>query len=368
MNYCTAYARWAGVGPYYAMFPLAFVEHVVKHYTEPAQAILDPFAGRASSIFAGATLGRPSIGIEINPVGWMYGKTKLNPASEEDVKARLTEIVEASRHASVSLPRPYHEFFSLCYSKRSLRFLATAREQLDWRRSTVDRTLMTLILIDLHGTRNRSFSNQMRQSKAMAPDYSVKWWREHKSCPPEVDPQEFLEKKIRWRYAKGTPESNHSTVWLGDSSQLIGDIEDWLRRNNHKPIRLLFTSPPYIGISDYHRDQWLRLWMLGNEATVLRNKERYKNAFGSSKIYRDMLSRVFDCAAQMMSRKGHVYVRTDAREETFDITYDVLRTAFPNWSITVRSRPYARQTQTALYGDKSKKLGEKDIILKGPQV
>ena len=66
------------------------------HIPNPVNGF-DPFAGRASSVFAGAAHGRPSIGIEINPVGWIYGKTKITPASKEKIRARLVEVTKIAK-------------------------------------------------------------------------------------------------------------------------------------------------------------------------------------------------------------------------------------------------------------------------------
>jgi hypothetical protein len=198
--------------------------------------------------------------------------------------------------------------------------------------------------------------------------YSIKWWQQHKLKPPEIDPQEFLEKKIAWRFAKGLPETTRSTVWLGDSCELMKRVKDQVSRNNWRPFTLLLTSPPYMGISNYHRDQWLRLWMLGDNPTASRNKDKHRRDFASQVVYKELLSCVFQQSAEVMRQNGFVYVRTDARELTFEITRDALRKAFPRWTEKIVDRPYRKQTQTALYGDKSQKPGEKDIILTGPGV
>ena len=42
-KYESAYRRWAGVGPYYAMFPIAFAERVIRQYTGMGDVVLDPF-------------------------------------------------------------------------------------------------------------------------------------------------------------------------------------------------------------------------------------------------------------------------------------------------------------------------------------
>src|SRR5690348_288738 len=91
-SFSTAESRWARFGPYYAMFPLDFAFDVVEKFSEEGDYIIDPFAGRCSSIYAGGVLGRSSLGIEINPVGWLYGFVKLQPADKEEVVDRLLEI------------------------------------------------------------------------------------------------------------------------------------------------------------------------------------------------------------------------------------------------------------------------------------
>lgn len=359
MSYQTAYRRWVGIGPYYAMFPTSFVEDTIKKYTQPGDWIFDPFAGRASSVFIGTALNRPAIGIEINPVGWVYGKTKTSPAPKEMVLARLEQISLNMDSFSFEIPDDFQKFFNLCFSEQTLKFLISARNMLDWRNSDVDRTLMAFILIDLHGSRQRSFSNQMRQSKAMAPKYSVRWWEEHKTTPPEIEPKSFMQKKIDWRYEKGIPIlPAQSELILGDSTQVINDLNESYKNK----IKLLFTSPPYIDVTDYHRDQWLRLWMLGEELSYRRRTEKYKATFASSIEYEKLLLDVFQKSNQLVCSDGYVYVRTDARKNTFEITLKVLKQCLPSWKYRTIKQPYSKNTQTALFGDKSSKPGEQDIL------
>ena len=62
---------------------------------------------------------------------------------------------------------------------------------------------MALLLVHLHGKRTDSLSNQMRQTKSLSPQYAVRWWDERGLEPPDIDPVEFMKKKLKWRYAKG---------------------------------------------------------------------------------------------------------------------------------------------------------------------
>ena len=348
------------------MFPAAFADAVVDRYSEPGDTVLDPFAGRGTTLYSAATTGRNAVGVEINPVGWVYSKTKLNPAPHAAVLQRAKEIGSSAtlyREEARSLP----VFFQKCFSKSVLQFLIGVRTLLDWRRNDVDRTLMAFILIHLHGKVTDSLSNQMRQTKAMSPQYAVRWWRERDFRPPNLDPVEFISRKLQWRYAKGTPRASKSVVLLGDSAVLLTDLRSSLGRHRIAPASLMLTSPPYFGITNYHYDQWIRLWLLGGPPTDRRSESQFQGKhqgkFANVSFYRDLLSTVFAHSAGLLRREAVIYVRTDRREPTLTITRDVLREVFPSHRLRRANRPALRNTQTDLFGHYDPRFGDVDFIL-----
>jgi hypothetical protein len=312
----TAVGRWSGLGPYYAMFPKEFAFEVVETYSKLGDAVLDPFAGRASSIYAAVAMQRQAYGFEINPVGWLYGFVKLQPATERNVLQRINELGTLSLALSRKKINALPEFFHVCYSSNVLQFLLTARSELEWRTSRVDATVMAIILVCLHGKRESSLSNQMRQSKAMSPEYSIRWWREHQMAPPDIDPVEFLIQRAKWRYAKGLPNLSDGKMYLGDSTSLIQRLIGRVNRHEINRFSLLFTSPPYFGLTNYHYDQWLRLWMLGGTELPTWTGEKWRGKFESRPGYRDLLEKVFLGCSKVLKRNATVYVRTDARTFT----------------------------------------------------
>ncbi|HWF44870.1 MAG TPA: DNA methyltransferase, partial [Candidatus Kapabacteria bacterium] len=247
-KYSTAESRWAGVGPYYAMFPVSFSDRVVKNYTKCGDGVLDPFAGRGTTLFSAVTNDRIAVGSEINPVGWVYGQAKLHPAVRIDVEDRIASIGKIAHQYKTEASK-LPPFFKLCYSDDVLNFLVAARNQLNWRRNKADWTAMALILVDLHGKIDSAFSNQMRQTKSMSPDYSIEWWKANKMKPPKRQPVEFMMKKIAWRYAKGDLSIDGGSIYLGDSRQILKSLSE----KNKLPhgAKLLLTSPPYYGITNY---------------------------------------------------------------------------------------------------------------------
>lgn len=359
----TAIGRWSGLGPYYAMFPVDFAFNVINENSKPGDSILDPFAGRASSIYAAATQQRKAYGIEINPVGWIYGQVKLSPAPKKKVIERIKTVGEAASAVKKRELESLPKFFAACYSPETLHYLLAARNSLRWKTSNVDRTLMALILVCLHGKRHNSLSNQMRQGKAMSPEYSIRWWKKHKLRPPDIEPVEFLVKKAEWRYAKGIPPMVDAKVKLGDSVEVLRNLAKKVVKGDQQPFKLLFTSPPYHLLVNYHRDQWLRLWMLGGLGYPTRTAMMWKAHSETENAYRDLLHTVFQRCAKVMAKSAVIYVRTDARPFTLKTTKDALLAAFPDKELKIKRRPFKKSTQTALFGDSSQKPGEIDIIL-----
>ncbi|WP_377479853.1 MAG: DNA methyltransferase [Microcoleus anatoxicus] len=363
LSLSTAIGRWSGLGPYYAMFPKEFAFKVVEEYSKPGDAVIDPFAGRASSVYAAAAMQRSGCGIEINPVGWLYGFVKLKPASKTEVLTRIKNLGEMASLVEQQRLDNLPEFFTVCYARTVLGYLIAARDALDWKNNLVDATLMAIILVHLHGNRENSLSNQMRQGKAMSPDYSIRWWRERQLTPPKIDPVEFLTKRVEWRYTKGAPNLENGNMLLGDSTSLIGDLAEKVYSGSQSRFNLLFTSPPYFGITNYHYDQWLRLWMLGGTERPTWTGEKWRGKFESMPDYRNLLQTVFQGCAEIMTSTASIYVRTSARIFTHETTIDTLREAFPQKSLKYIKQPFTKNTQTALFGDKLKKPGEIDIIM-----
>lgn len=356
-RYDSAYGRWSRLGHYYAMFPVEFVQTVAASLTRPGDLVIDPFAGRGTVPYVASTMGRIGLGIDINALGWVYGAVKLHPADEASVLRRLHDIDAAGAGRSDTSDPP-NEFFSAAFSPKVLRFLDSARTLLNWRQDPTDRTLMALIANYLHGKLGESLSNQMRQTKSMAPDYAVRWWKSHDMQPPDLDPVVFLEKRVAWRYAKGVssiPEA--SQMYLGDSTTLLRSA---VERTGQRAT-LALTSPPYSNVTNYVYDQWLRLWLLGGPARPVSDSSS-GGKYSNRPKYAELLLSVLSSVQSLIEPDGVVYIRTDAREFTRDATIAALRTAFPSWSLWSASRPIHKLSQTGLFGDRTQKPGEVDLV------
>ena len=138
---------------------------------------------------------------------------------------------------------------------------------------------------------------------------------------------------------------------------------------NGSRARLLFTSPPYYGLTNYHKDQWLRLWPLGEgsgECSTAGHAEAGIRMY-AEREYRSLLREVFARCAPLLASDATVYVRTDRRRVTYEATREALQSAFPGRRIDEADRPLPpSRNQTRLFQgqDRAKKsAGEVDLIL-----
>ncbi len=348
----TSEARWANLGPYYATFPYTFAEKAISEYSSKGDYILDPFAGRGTSLFAAAAMGRHATGIEINPVGYLFAKTKLSPQGKEKVLVRLKELISDIRNCDKHSDE-LRPFFKHMFCKQVRMFLLAAREKLDWKNNAVDAELMTFILQHLQGDRGKSLGNQMNRVRAMREDYAINWWnKKGMEKAPKVDPFEFLSEKISWRYAKGLPSVADSSVILGDSCEVLETLEP-------RKYDLLITSPPYIGLANYHDDQRLRLWALGMDSVEI---HPHKGRFDHKIAYKNLLASVFQKSARLLKNDARIVIRTDVRKATLNITKEVLAEAFPDHKVRYKISRLKKKSVTEISGQKSNKSAEMDIF------
>jgi hypothetical protein len=340
--------RWAAFGPYYAMFPVDFVRQAVTELCREGGSVLDPFCGRGTVLYAARVTGRESLGVDINPVAWIFAQSKTDP--EPDGEALTSRLKEISLLPSLHDDRPENEFQEWAWSPKVLAFLRAARRHLNWTGDRTDRTLMALILVYLHGKVGDSLSNQMRQSKSMAPDYSVSWWKERGLRPKEMDPVAYLGERIAWRYRFGVPKGPAARVVLGDARKVVP--------RSKRRFAMLLTSPPYCGVTNYRYDNWIRLWMLGEDPLPsFEISQRHVNRTE----YEKLLRRTFGACAKRLEEDATVYIRTDSRRFTRDLTASIMSEIWPDRRLVACSMVVAK-SQTHLFYNIGQTPGETDIM------
>ncbi len=242
------------------MFPETFVRRNVAAWSKRGDLVLDPFCGRGTTILESLLNGRRAIGCDTNAVAFCLSRAKARPPSLSDVLDRLTVLQSAYADTEIEGEEMNDEFFTLCFHVVTLRQILYLKDALDWRANATDCFIAALTLGCLHGESHRTelcLSNRMPRTISTKPSYSVRWWRQHGCVPPARDAFLILKQAAKYRYESPLPALTGRVV-QGDARKASSLLRSYRNR-----VKLVVTSPPYLDITDYHEDQWLRLWFLG---------------------------------------------------------------------------------------------------------
>jgi hypothetical protein len=117
-----------GYHRYHAKFIPQIVSRLLEKYTKEGDLIVDPFGGCGTTLVESKVMGRPSIGVDINPVAVLITKAKITPIDPvklEKVFVVLKERVE-SYSENTKIKAPEHERIDYWFKpgeKRELAFI-----------------------------------------------------------------------------------------------------------------------------------------------------------------------------------------------------------------------------------------------------
>jgi hypothetical protein len=294
------------------MFPESFAEYWIRRLSKPNETILDPFSGRGTTALTALLCGRHAISSDVNDVAICLTKAKTNPPSFGRLKFRISELRKGFDEDAWRKPAwGADEFFQHAYAPATLRQLLYLRQALDWKQSRVDNMVAALTLGSLHGeaSSTRYLSNQMPRTISTKPRYSVNFWKERKLTAPERNVFDVLNGMAAFRYESPLPEGQ-SLVLHTDMRNLPRVIESTPER----PIRCAVTSPPYLNVTSFEEDQWLRLWFLGGLAYPKKGIASRDDRHGTADNYWSFIGDMWRSLGAVMAHGAHVVIRIGSRK------------------------------------------------------
>jgi hypothetical protein len=325
------------------MFPETFVRRHVEAHSKKGDWVFDPFCGRGTTVLESLLLGRNAAGSDLNPVAFCISRAKVERPMVDEVKKRIDTLEE--RFAGMDLGQWEREirslpaFFRRAFYPATLRELLFMRSALNWRTNRTERFIAATILGSLHGEMDRSrayFSNQMPRTICLKPDYSLRYWKEKRLFPKKRKVFEMLRQKVEYRL-RGFPDCATGEVKLVDARKVSSRFPGL-----HAKVALVITSPPYLNVTCYEEDQWLRLWFLGGEAHPTYGKVSKDDRHTKPPEYWQFLNESWAGLAPLMRDRATLVIRLGAiglreSEMTAQLSESV-KSAFPNARFLQRPR------------------------------
>lgn len=238
---------------YRACFKPQLPGYFIERFTKPADVVYDPFMGRGTTLIEAALRGRTPYGNDLSPLSRVLVEPRINPPSVHQVEARLQQIPwqEFKHHQHDELLVFYHQ--KTLAQLQGLR-LYFGRRQLD----KTDAWIQMAAVSRLSGHSPGFFSVY-----TMPPNQAVSLERQkiinlkRQQKPEYRDVPKLIMKKSK-RLLSGSPPRALRTLFLTQRSEHTPQIQD-------AEVALTVTSPPFLDVVDYRKDNWLRNWFLGAE-------------------------------------------------------------------------------------------------------
>jgi hypothetical protein len=274
---------------YRACFKAQLPRFFVDLLTEPGDLVYDPFSGRGTTIIEAALMGRRVIANDVNPLSSILSKPRLSIPEAALVKKRLDEIrFTKELQSELNLSMFYHpetlaEIISL---KKYL-----ARREADRAEDNLDRWLRMVATNRLSGHSSGFFSvYTLPPNQAVSASSQEKINQKRKQSPPYRDISRLIERKtlslLRNLDSPIVATLNRAAqcaLFLQNDAAQTPEIED-------QSVNLTVTSPPFMDIVQYSKDNWLRCWFNGLDSRTI--EERITMA-KTVKDWSEAMGRVF---------------------------------------------------------------------------
>jgi len=251
-------------GCFKPQLPNYFLERLSSEY----DVVYDPFSGRGTTAVEAALLGRRVIANDINPLSAILTRPRLEVPDLADIQRRLHGIrIRASAGADIDL--------SMFYNRRTESELVTLREYLRLRRENreedvVDRWIRMVATNRLTGHSPGFFSvYTLPPNQAVTPDDQLRINRKLGQKPPYRDTRALILRKSVQLQNQLTATDRQRLRQAAANAIFLNTDAAATRALPAGGLQLTVTSPPFLDVVQYARDNWLRCWFNGLDAEAI---------------------------------------------------------------------------------------------------
>lgn len=309
--------------PYLGKFIPQLVEIFLRKYFKPGQTVLDPFGGSGTTLVQANELGVNSLAYDISAFNVLLMQAKTDRYDLKKVKLEITDILEkvnletqADTHQLTFWERGaestiglQNEYLSTWFHPQALRELIVYRKLI----SQYEYQHLLKVILS-RSARSSRLTTHFDLDFPKKPQTEPYWCYKHsRTCSPIDSAFKFLK-----RYSLDTIKRIAEYAALrtnADISIFHGDS----RYENIPPVDGLITSPPYVGLIDYHEQHRYAYELLGLEDR--RSNEIGPAEQGSSqkakKSYQEALIQVFTNSMKSMAPGGYLIVVAGDRYDLY---------------------------------------------------
>ncbi|HNA88581.1 MAG TPA: DNA methyltransferase [Anaerolineales bacterium] len=310
--------------PYLGKYIPQLVEIFLRKYFKPGQTVLDPFSGSGTTLVQANELGIHSVGYDISAFNIVLARAKTKTYDLKKVRGEILDILERVHQATqneaqqLSLwtdgkkgrrKEKVNEYLHAWYAPAALHELITYRDLIS---EYDDQDLLKVILS--RAARSARLTTHFDLDFPKKPQTEPYWCYKHsRTCTPTQDAYQFIKRysldTIK-RIEEFAQQRTNATVQI---------FHDDSRKAQIPMIDGVMTSPPYVGLIDYHDQHRYAYELLGLED---RSGFEIGPASGGSsqkakRKYQEGIAEVFTNALKSMTKGGRLIVVAGDRHDLY---------------------------------------------------
>ena len=250
---------------YRACFKPQLPAYFIDRLSDEGDVVYDPFSGRGTTAVEAALRGRRVLANDINPLSSVFSRPRLEVPHVSEVDARLSALKLEQR------VRPELDL-SMFFHVDTQRELLNLRAYLNARRRSrsednIDRWIRMVATNRLTGHSPGFFSvYTLPPNQAVSVEGQLKINRRLEQKPPYRNVRELiLRKSVQLQSGLTATERDRLRRAASHARFLEGSAASTsaITRNS---VQLTVTSPPFLDVVQYAKDNWMRCWFNGLDA------------------------------------------------------------------------------------------------------
>ncbi len=243
---------------YRACFKPQLPHFFINMLTRKGDTVYDPFSGRGTTAIEAALMGREIISNDINPLSNILSAPRLSPPQINELRQRLSEIpFYQDLKSDLDLSMFYHPQTES--ELLSLRNYLIEKE--DQEPDHLDRWIRMIATNRLTGHSKGFFSvYTMPPNQAVSAESQKKINLKRDQIPEYREIKKIIEDKTGQLIRNLTGDQRNN---LRNASGKALFLQSDAAKTNAIPaesVDLTVTSPPFLNVVQYSKDNWLRCW------------------------------------------------------------------------------------------------------------
>ena len=243
----------------------------INLFTRPGDLVYDPFNGRGTTIIEAALLNRKIVANDANPLSEILSRPRLFVPQEESLAERLSAIpLQEHLKAEIDISMFYHpKTEAEIVSLKNYLF----QRHMQGTEDEIDGWIRMIATNRLTGHSPGFFSvYTLPPNQAVSPESQQKINRKRNQQPEYRDIRKIILRKTRRMLGNVSAAQVQALRTAGKTARFFNSDARSVPEIESDSVALTVTSPPFLNVVQYSKDNWLRCWFNGIDVKAVEKK------------------------------------------------------------------------------------------------